>query len=86
MTGYVKKNCAKEQLKRNHGHRNHLKRNKLTIVANNKSSSFDRNYEGQTLFCYMISYFIVFIHCQVSEFGLAARNMKLKLPTTTNYL
>ena len=47
-------------------------------MANNKSSSFDRNYEGQTLFCYMISYFIVFIHCQVSEFGLAAREYEIK--------
>ena len=36
MTGYVKRNYAKEQLKRNHGHRNHRKRNDLTIVANNK--------------------------------------------------
>ena len=58
VTGYVKRNYAKEQLKRNHGHRNHLKRNDLTIVANNKNSSFDRNYEGQTLSCYMISYLI----------------------------
>ena len=37
---------------------NHLKRNKLTIVANNKNSTFDRNYEGQTLSCYIISYLI----------------------------
>ena len=56
VTGYVKRNYAKEQLKRNHGHRNHLKRNDLTIVANNKNSSFDRNYEGQTLSCYMIRF------------------------------
>ena len=56
VTGYVKKNYAKEQLKRNHGHRNHLKRNDLTVVANNKNSSFDRNYEGQALSCYMIRF------------------------------
>ena len=56
VTGYVKKNYAKEQLKRNHGHRNHRKRNDLTIVANNKNSSFDRNYEGQALSCYMIRF------------------------------
>ena len=37
-TGYVKRIYAKEQLKRYHGDRNHLKRNKLTIVANNKNS------------------------------------------------
>ena len=58
VTGYVKKNYAKEQLKRNHGHRNHLKRKDLTFVANYKNSSFDRNYEGQALSCYMISYLI----------------------------
>ena len=57
-TGYVKRIYAKEQLKRYHGDRNHLKRNKLTIVANNKNSTFDRNYEGQTLSCYIISYLI----------------------------
>ena len=57
-TGYVKIIYAKEQLKRYHGDRNHLKRNKLTIVANNKNSTFDRNYEGQTLSCYIISYLI----------------------------
>ena len=28
------------------------------MVANNKNSTFDRNYEGQTLSCYIISYLI----------------------------
>ena len=56
VTGYVKRNYAKEQLKRNHGHRNHLKRNDLNIEANYKNSSFDRNYEGQALSCYMIRF------------------------------
>ena len=56
VTGYVKRNYAKEQLKRNHGHRNHLKRNDITILANYKNSSFDRNYEGQALSCYMIRF------------------------------
>ena len=56
VTGYVKRNYAKEHLKINHGHRNHLKRNDLTIVANNKNSSCDRNYEGQALSCYMIRF------------------------------
>ena len=56
VTGCVKKNYGKKQLKRNHGNRNHLKRNKLTIVANIKNSSFDRNYEGQALSCYMIRF------------------------------
>ena len=59
VTGYVKRNYAKEQLKRNHGHRNHLKRNDLTIAENNKNSSFDRNYEGQALSCYMIRFWFM---------------------------
>ena len=46
VIGYVKRNYAKDQLRRNHGHRSHLKRNDLTIVANYKNSSFDLNYEG----------------------------------------
>ena len=59
VTGYVKRNYAKEQLKRNHGHRNHLRRSDLTIVANNKNSSFDRRYEGQALCCYMIRFWFM---------------------------
>ena len=59
LTGYVKRNYAKEHLKINHGHRNHLKRNDLTIVANNKNSSFDRRYEGQALCCYMIRFWFM---------------------------